>query len=68
MEGDGGVGEMLMGSAMGAAMGACGRRGIYVPKEKEKQVMGLKGRQSCGGSFPAAVMHYTAMGQRLNIS
>lgn len=41
-----GVGEMLTGSAVGA----CGRRGISVPKQKEKQVMGLKGRQSCGGA------------------
>lgn len=53
MEGAGGVGEMLTGSAAGA----CVRRGISVPKEKEKQVMGLKGRQSYGGSFPAAVVH-----------
>lgn len=53
MEGAGGVGEMLMGSAEGAR----GRRGIPVPNEKERQVVGLKGRQSCGGSFPAAVMH-----------
>lgn len=48
-----GIGEMLMRSAEGARY----RRGISVPKEKGKQVLGLKGRQSCGGSFPAAVRH-----------
>lgn len=48
-----GEGEMLTGSAVGA----CGRRGISVPKEKENQVMRSKGKQSCGGSFPAAVTH-----------
>lgn len=47
------VDEMLTRSAAGA----CGRRGISVPKEKERQVMVLKGKQSCGDSFPAAVMH-----------
>jgi len=53
MEGNGVVGEILTGSAKGA----CVRKEISVPKEKEKQVIGLKGRQSCGDSFPAAVMH-----------
>lgn len=48
-----GIGEMLMRSAEGVRY----RRGISVPKEKGKQVLGLKGRQSCGGSFPAAVRH-----------
>lgn len=50
MEGAGGVGEMLIESAEGA----CGRRGISLPKEN--QLMGLKERQICGDSFLAAVM------------
>lgn len=51
MEGAGGVGEMQLGSAEGA----CGRRGISLPKEN--QVMGLKERQICADNFLAAVMH-----------
>lgn len=49
-----GLGE---GEMMSPAEGSCCRRGNSVPKDKEKQVLGLKGRQSCGGSFPAGVMH-----------
>lgn len=48
-----GLGEILMGSAVGA----CGRRGISVSKAKQKQVMRSKGRQSLRGSSPAGVMH-----------
>lgn len=46
-----------IGEIMRLVEGSCCRRGISVPKAKDKQALGLRGRQSCRVSFPAAVMH-----------
>lgn len=43
-----------IGEIMKTTEGSCCRRSISVPEEKEKQVLGLKETQSCGGSFPAS--------------